>query len=61
MMVHRNAAVKAPKNVKKTYPVNTTRVHEWLKGYLGNPNVEWLSGTSLIIWNSPAHKKAMSQ
>lgn len=60
MMVHKYAAAKKRKYTKKTYPVRTTTVHEWLKGYLGNSSVQWIDGNTLILWNSPAHRKLMS-
>lgn len=61
MMVHKNAAMKVKKPVTRAFPVSSVTVHEWLKEYLGNPNVEWINGTTLIVWNSPAHRKLMSR
>lgn len=60
MMVHKYAAVKTKKNTKKTFPVNTLKVHEDLKQYLGNPSVEWVDENTVILWNSAAHRKMMS-
>ena len=60
MTVHRNAAMTDQKKPKKGYPVTTMKVHGWLLGYLGNPSVEWINGHTLIVWNSPAHRKMMA-
>lgn len=61
MMVHKHAAAKR-KNAEppKAFPVTSTTVHEWLREYLGNHSVQWIDGNTLIIWNSPAHKKMMA-
>jgi hypothetical protein len=60
MQLHRNAAMAKEKAGKKAFPVSTTKVHEWLKGYLGNSAVEWIDGNTLILWNSPFHKQMMT-
>ena len=39
--------------------VKVTKVHGWLRGYLGNHSVQWIDGRTLIVWNSPEHKRIM--
>jgi hypothetical protein len=61
MAVHRNAAMAEEPTKKRGYPVTSITVHGWLKGYLGNPAVQWIDERTLIVWNSPEHRKLMTK